>query len=303
MRPTAARTALAAGLVSLLVGLSAATAAGDEVRESDVRSLLGGTKAAFSLERALRRITREDGFYLGRAVAARILERYPAYEDPAGTRYLNLVGRSLTLAGTRTEAFDRYRFIILDSAEVNAFAVPGAFIFVTRGMLRVARDEDMLAAILAHEIAHLQERHGYRLIKLQQWKRFWKDALLAGVDIAKPKAVANLAGTLGAMSGQLFGALSTRGYERRMDLEADAAAVAMLAAVGYDPYALIEVLRALDGAGQRSGFAKTHPKPRLRIRQLEPLISRAAQRRPAARQERFEEALRESRGVPDRVSG
>lgn len=93
----------------------------------------------------------------GRHLAASILGQYPLLKDKSLNHYVNLVGHSLLKASWRPELI--YYFAVLDSEEVNAFAAPGGYIFITKGALRLMRSEAELAAVLAHEIVHVMQRH------------------------------------------------------------------------------------------------------------------------------------------------
>ncbi|WP_428623529.1 M48 family metalloprotease, partial [Sedimenticola sp.] len=94
---------------------------------------------------------------VGREIAARILGRFGVLEDARLTRYVNLVGKSVALNASRPEI--EFRFAILDTQSVNAYAAPGGYIFVTKGALDLMQDEAELAGVLAHEIAHVTEKH------------------------------------------------------------------------------------------------------------------------------------------------
>jgi predicted Zn-dependent protease len=267
---------------------------GDRSDWENVFGHINKAKVAFSLTNAKRKITREDEYYVGRVVAAQILSKYQPYENPEATRYVNLVGHSLALSSKRPEVFRGYRFILLDSDEVNAFACPDAFIFITRGMLSYTQDEDMLAAVLAHEIAHIESHHGRELIKKKLWQKFWKNVATAALGDLSGKTLSTVTTTLGAMGGGYFETLYTKGYEKKLDLEADQAAVELLQRTGYDPHALLEVLAAItetDAPNHRRWF-KTHPKTKTRLKKLIPLAA-AAKDRPEIRQQRFRTALHE----------
>src|SRR3989338_3678250 len=99
----------------------------------------------------------EAEIIFGREVAARILGRYKLYEDKNLARYINMVGRSAAQYANRPEI--EFRFAILNTDIVNAFAAPGGYIFITKGALRLMEDEAELAGVLAHEVAHVSERH------------------------------------------------------------------------------------------------------------------------------------------------
>lgn len=110
-------------------------------------------------------ITPEQEHYLGRSVAAVILSRYPCSQHRSAQKYVNLLGQSLAQVSDRPETFGGYHFLVLDSDEINALSAPGGFIFVTKGLIRCCKTEDAMAAILAHEIGHVQRRHGLQAIQ------------------------------------------------------------------------------------------------------------------------------------------
>ncbi|MDR0882324.1 MAG: M48 family metalloprotease [Candidatus Adiutrix sp.] len=211
--------------------------------------------------------TPEEEHYLGRAVAATILAKYQPLRDNHSDRYLNLLGQSLARHSAKPDVLGGYHFIVLNSDEVNAFAAPGGLIMVTRGMVRTAANEDELAAVLAHEIAHVELSHGISSIKSARRD----DALLTVGSLAASQALAksNLSAQMTAL-GNLLGAaakdiaqdLMTNGYSRSAELEADQAALAILTNAGYAPSALDSVLGHMEPRIQSGiGFGKTHPSP------------------------------------------
>lgn len=199
---------------------------------------------------------------LGREVAARVIARFGLDNNPAATRYLNLLGVTLAQRSPRPDI--AYHFALLDTDDVNAYACPGGFIFVTRGAFRMARDEAELAAVLAHEISHVSERH---IVKALQHSQIMK----AGADLA---AEALASGT-GALFTQMVDVATDslfKGLKKDDEYDADMKAVALLDRVGYDYPAMFDVLRLLDArrkAGQTKVLAKTHPSPTLRLHHLQ----------------------------------
>lgn len=229
-------------------------------------------KTAHAVAKTYQDITPEQEYYIGRAVAAAILHRYPALPDEQANHYLNLVGRALVEASDKPETYGGYHFLILNSNEVNAFAAPGGFILVTRGMIRLCTDEDELAAVLAHEIGHVQERHALKSIKA--------DRLTTALSLVAGETLKILGGAkvmllTKAFEGSVQDITSTllqRGYSREMERDADEKAVIVLKRVGYDPVALAVLLKTMDE--QRSGgvlasFLKTHPSPGDRAQHIE----------------------------------
>ena len=94
-----------------------------------------------------------------------ILARYKVYEDAPLTGYVNRVGGLVAAVSERPETYGGYHFWVLDSDGINAFAAPGGFVFVTRGLLAQAPDEEAVAAVLAHEVGHVCLKHGLKAIK------------------------------------------------------------------------------------------------------------------------------------------
>jgi predicted Zn-dependent protease len=204
-------------------------------------------------------------------VGAVLVNKYKPYPNGPGNDYLNLLGQTLAQASDRPETFGGYHFLILDSPEINAFAAPGGLIFVSRGMLRCCRSEDAVAAVLAHEIAHIQLRHGLQAIDKS---RVTEAVTTLGAEGAKSYGGQKLADLTKVFEGSISDVTSTlvnNGYSRSFEREADAAAVTILTRVGYDPNGLVAMLTEMEKNLKPGGldFAKTHPSPRSRIDDIE----------------------------------
>ncbi|MCS6772076.1 MAG: M48 family metalloprotease [Kiritimatiellae bacterium] len=254
-----------------------------------------------TLSRTFQDFTPENEYYLGRAVGATILQRYPAYENEAASRYVRLVGQACAAASDMPTTFRGYSFLILDSDEINAFAAPGGFIFVTRGMLRLCRSEDELAAVLAHEVAHVQLRHGVNAIsgarKLEALsllaevgiRRFGSDEAVQTLD-----QLNKLTEIFGGSVADVVNTLVLKGYSREQEYEADRVAATILDRLGYDPSALTRVLQRMDQQVVRGGpgFGSTHPPASERAQEVSKRIVPRRLPAEAARTKRFEEAMR-----------
>ncbi|HEY5734062.1 MAG TPA: M48 family metalloprotease [Gammaproteobacteria bacterium] len=169
---------------------------------------------------------------LGRAGHAEILQEYKQYPDHNLSTYVQKIGERVAKNSHRDDII--YRFTVLDSAEVNAFALPGGYIYITRGILAYLNSEDELAAVLAHEIGHVTARHAVRR---------HSTATLTGIAGA---ILASQSGVHGA--GDIVNVLGTalvRGYGREHELEADRLGANYLARAGYDPESMIDVVRLL----------------------------------------------------------
>lgn len=251
-------------------------------------------RTSTAVGRTFEDITPEQEYYIGRAVGATVLMKYEPYDEKRANEYINTLGQALALASDKPETFGGYRFLILDSDEINAFAAPGGLIFISRGMLRLCRTEDDVAAVLAHEIGHVQHAHGLRAIKSGRLSSAF--AILA-IESARQLGGSELRDLVNAFDGSIEDISTTMmnsGYSRRLEREADVACVTILKRVGYDPNSLVRVLDEMAKQLQPGGldFAKTHPDPNDRIKDIRRLIG-ATSVTPAtpARQKRFEKAL------------
>jgi predicted Zn-dependent protease len=231
-----------------------------------------------ALAQAEEGVSPEDEYYLGRAVAANILEYYsPYWDNPALTDYLNAICGVLVMHSDKPLIFNGYHVMILDSPEINAFATSGGHIFVTRGLINGADSEDALAAVLAHEIAHIQLRHGVKLIENMRLAEDLSAASDRAGRIAGRGSPAEQRTALFISSVQeMVNAMLISGYAQAQEFEADTAALALLAKAGYAPSSLIDVLNALSQRQslQSGGFNNTHPSPALRITNVERAIGR-----------------------------
>lgn len=240
--------------------------------------------------------TPEQQYYVGRGVAATILNQYTPYRDASATEYLNTLGQALALASPQPFLYKGYRFMILDSNEINAFATPGGHIFVTRGMIGLAASEDEMAAILAHEITHVVLQHGMKSIKSSRITSSVVDALQTTANALTDNQIAALTETFTGAVDDVAQTLVTSGYSRATERDADEGAVHLLLAVGYDPRGLIRVLKRMEEKLTPGGrdFAKTHPDPEVRIKWIEGMledVTISPTANPGVTQSRFDAAL------------
>jgi beta-barrel assembly-enhancing protease len=247
-----------------------------------------------AVEKSFQDLTPEQEYYIGRAVAATLLKTYPALDDAAGNAYLNQLGQTLALASDQPETFGGYHFLLLDSDEINAFAAPGGLILVTRGMVRCCESEDELAAVLAHEVCHVEGKHGLSAIKQG---RLTSAFTIIATESAKQLGSEELASLTREFEGSVNDVvmtLTTSGYSRKQERSADAAAVALLRRAGYPETAMITMLqrmqnRLTDAGGL--GFAKTHPSAQSRADALRATIGEAEPAPDTARRQRFAAAM------------
>ncbi len=214
---------------------------------------------------AVEQITPEQEYYIGRAVGASILTAYSPAENPDITGYLNRICTVLTLNSPRPDIYRGYHVLILDSSEINAFATSGGHIFVTRGLLECTDSEDSLAAVLAHETAHIQLRHSLKAIKTSRITN-----ALAVTSVSVVGAVTDTTELTTALDETVSDIVTTmvnNGYSKQQEYDADAYAAGLLEMSGYNPAALMRMLELLEErqGSKNTGFGKTHPAPKDRI--------------------------------------
>lgn len=166
---------------------------------------------------------------LGRANDPKVRAQFGVYDDETLQAYVQQVGEKLAAQSHRPGLI--YRFAVLDSPDVNAFALPGGYIYITRGILAYLNSEAELAAVLGHEIGHVTARHGVR-----QYSAATAASIAASILIQNPLG-RDLFGVLG-------GALLS-GYGREHELESDRLGAEYLARSGYDPQAMLGVIGVL----------------------------------------------------------
>ena len=221
-------------------------------------------------------ITDQEEYYIGRAVAALILSRYPAYNNPALARYINLLGMSVVYSSDRPEIYGGYHFLVLDSDEVNAMAAPGGFVFVTRGLIKRCRDEETLAAILAHEVGHVSARHGLQSIKKSRLVDAFKVMGNEAASRLNSDQISQLTGLFEGALGDIVETMVVRGYDRKYEYEADSLSVKFTSRTGYNPNGLADFLKGMEKdkpAGAGSGWFKTHPAPEDRLARVQTVIA------------------------------
>ena len=279
-----------------LSGVTGELAALGLIDEDVQKAVEVGAAGAEVISSVNETFTPEQQYYVGRGVAATILSQYEPYRDEQATAYLNTLGQALSLVSMQPFLYKGYRFLILDSDEINAFATPGGHIFLTRGMIRLAETEDELAAIVAHEISHVVLQHGMKSIKSSRITSSVVGALATTASVLTDSQLVELAASFSGSVDDVAQTLVTSGYSRATERDADAGAVEILLSVGYDPNGLIRVLERMEQDLKPGGldFAKTHPDPGVRIRWIEGIlkeVSVASGVNSAVIQTRFDAAL------------
>ncbi|HED18952.1 MAG TPA: peptidase M48 Ste24p, partial [Gammaproteobacteria bacterium] len=174
---------------------------------------------------------------LGAKYNEQILREMSVYPDPELAAYVDQVGQRIAKVSHRPQL--NYHFTVIDTPTVNAFALPGGYIYITRGILAYLNSEAELAAVLGHEIGHVTARHSVR----QQ-----SAATATGIAGTVLGAATGVPGSQDLFS--VFGKAMLSGYGREQELESDRLGAQYLARSGYDPQAMLEVIGVLKNQEQ-----------------------------------------------------
>ena len=201
-----------------------------------------------------------DEIKIGRRIAGNLLGAAPLVKNPALQGYVNRVGRWVASASERPDL--KWRFGVIESDDVNAFAAPGGYVFLTSGLYRLLRDEAELAGVLGHEIAHVVKKHHLKLLQKSQ-------AIEAGSNLLKKQiGDEKVAKTLIGSGAEIL----ARGLDKDAEFEADRMGVVLAARAGYEPFGLPAVLQEISAASADSSSVallfKTHPHPDERLARL-----------------------------------
>ncbi len=232
---------------------------------------------------ATKDITEAEEINMGDGIAAMILGASPLHADQNLQRYVNRVGRWVATQSSRPDL--PWAFGVLDTPTVNAFALPGGKVFVSIGLVKRLTNESELAGVLAHEIAHVMQKHQVQAIQSSR-KAAVGQAILqeqASERIARTSAGQNaLTGALSnAAAGEAIEFVKNGAFLRPLDkaleYEADRIGATLAARAGYDPYGLVSAIQILSGLKfEDSGVSlmmSTHPTPNDRLIELEQFSS------------------------------
>lgn len=210
-------------------------------------------------------INEADEAALGQRYDKEIVEHFGLIEDEALQTYVNDIGQRIAATSNRPAL--GWTFRVLDDPEVNAFALPGGYVYVTRGLLVHLEREDALAAVLAHEVGHVAARHSVNQVSR---------AAVAGSGVGLISIISPRAGKRASARLEL-GFLA---HSREDEMEADDLGVRYARAAGFDGRAMLEVLAMLGDYEKLAGgdaiptHMRTHPDPSLRLGRLEPALGK-----------------------------
>lgn len=247
-------------LLLVLLGLAACNT------DMDVNKLMSNTDRILDAAKDLtsKEMSPAEEAEVGAASAALLLGAAPLYKNAEVERYVNQVGMWVASQTGRRDI--EWRFGVLDSPNVNAFAAPSGYVLITRGLLVRLNNESELAGVLAHEITHVVKRHYVAAyMKARQ--------LTGGVKMAQHATEnrGNLDQQTTARLGNVLKGVYAKGLSEGDEFEADANGIVYATRAGYEPYGLPRVLSMYAAAENSSMFnllVSTHPEPNARLNRL-----------------------------------
>ncbi len=277
------RTIIALGFVVWTSSLSSFELGGfDPLKITDI--LVKGVKSFSD-------VSEEKEIQIGKDLSAGLLGSTPLVDDPVVQNYVNRIGRWLAMQTERPEL--PWTFAVIDTDTVNAFAAPGGYVFVTRGLFLMLRNEAELAGVIGHEISHVLRRHHLVAIEKQMRASLATDVTGMLVDYDS-----EMVDVLVGAGMELYG----KGLDREDEFEADGMGVVVAARSGYDAYGLPAMLMTLYNSSENDQslafLFSTHPPTVDRLENLDrEMKGRMDQYSGAAGQtKRFQEMQKRLRG-------
>jgi predicted Zn-dependent protease len=201
---------------------------------------------------ASRAWTPEEEQMIGDRAAAKLIHVFGVYNNPDMNKYVQMVGSTVAQFGTRNDV--TYHFAILDTDIANAFAMPGGYIFVTRGALRNMKNESELAGVLAHEVAHVDNRHLEREIRE---KKFTGIAVETGVEQGTSSVPYGSWSNLDNMLTKALTNVFSQGYAPAKESEADKEGTDLAMKAGYQATGLRDFLQTLSDLSQNADMQRS----------------------------------------------
>ena len=215
------------------------------------------------LDKMRGKVSAEEEIEIGGNLVSGLLGAAPLVDDPRLQRYVNDVGFWVAAQSKRKDL--PWRFGVIQSNGINAFAAPGGYVVVTLGLYQLLENEAQLAGVLAHEIAHVVRKHHLTALQKTMKREFWSELAVDVVDDGKNRE------SLRKLIGSGL-KLYTTGLDRSYEFDADLRGVVLAARAGYDPYAFLDVLTTIDsinpGSPELSVLLNTHPPSAERLDQL-----------------------------------
>lgn len=208
----------------------------------------------------LKSPSKEEEIQLGRQITGNLLGAAPLVKDETLQKYVNQVGRWVASQSERPDL--PWHFGVIESEDINAFAAPGGYVIITKGLYRQLKNEAQLAGVLGHEIGHVVRKHHLKLLQKSQLLDL--GAKLLGSKVGKGDDIAQKVIGNGAE-------ILARGLDKNAEYEADRMGVTLATRAGYEPFGLPEVLQSISQTSNTSRVTllyKTHPHPDDRLTKL-----------------------------------
>jgi len=217
-----------------------------------------------NLREATRDVDEKQEAEIGSEYAAVLVGASPLLANPEVQRYVNRVGRWLSLNSERPDL--NWEFGVLDTGTVNAFSTPGGYVLITRGLLERMRSEAELAGVLAHEVVHVVKKH--HLNAIRKGKGMEAGANVLSLYLDQQRSAAAKEKLVGGIKEVML-----RGLDKDDEFEADRMGVVIAARAGYDPFGLPSVVQMLQGLNPKDSdlalMFETHPDPGSRLDALD----------------------------------
>lgn len=230
-------------------------------QESTVDSAKSEAKPSFNLQNP----SVQEEIQIGREIMGNLLGAAPLVKDAALHKYVNQVGRWIANRSERSDL--PWHFGVIDSEDINAFAAPGGYVVITKGLYKKLENEAQLAGVLSHEIAHVIRSHHLKILQKSQMLD------LGAGFLSKQLGKENLIVQKVIGSGA---EICARSLDKNAEFEADRIGVVLTARAGYDPCGLPEVLQTIGQTGKNESSVallfKTHPHPDDRLVKLDNAI-------------------------------
>ena len=256
--------------LKLLILLSFYAICGTAYAQFNLNSLLNAGK---DLGSAVTGISEEDEIKIGRDLAGRLLGQIDLVDDANVQAYVNRVGRWIASQSERPDI--PWRFGVANAININAMALPGGTILITRGLYDLLSNEAQLAGVLGHEIAHVVKKHHIGVMQKQK-------LVSAGANLASARSGNNV---LSGAALNFFKNLFISGLDKDSEYEADAVGVILAARAGYNAFGLAEVLHKLNartaGDPGTADLFGSHPGPADRLIKLGDLLTPRVSKLPA----------------------
>jgi predicted Zn-dependent protease len=276
-------------LSALFVASTAAPAS------AQIGGILRGANKAIDAKNKIddMNFTEKEERQIGEQVSSMLRSKYGVYQDKEVTKYVTLVGTTLALASEKPNL--EWNFIVLDTDGVNAFAVPGGIVHVTRGLLGLLKTESELAGVLGHELTHVTKRHAIAF--LQQSKGISMTTDLAGGGGTRDYFIAKLSEKLGHF-------FLDNEFKRQDEDQSDETGIRLANKVGYAPSGLAEGLKRIQARNtdraEKNGLFASHPVIKDRIANADKLIAKEKLSATATGQARYAKTITfDAKGVGD----